>query len=93
MKFEWDETKRLSNLEKHGIDFRDVEGFAFSHVLLRFINRDGELRRRAVSFLGNHIHVMVYVLRDGTLRVISLRRANRREAIRYLAAKDHPADG
>jgi hypothetical protein len=25
MEFEWDEAKRLSNLDKHGIDFLDVE--------------------------------------------------------------------
>jgi uncharacterized protein len=25
MELEWDEAKRLSNLGKHGIDFRDVE--------------------------------------------------------------------
>jgi len=25
MEFEWDEAKRLSNLEKHRIDFADVE--------------------------------------------------------------------
>jgi uncharacterized DUF497 family protein len=24
MEFEWDEEKRLTNLEKHGLDFRDV---------------------------------------------------------------------
>ena len=24
MKFEWDESKRLSNIRKHGIDFSDV---------------------------------------------------------------------
>ncbi len=25
MEFEWDEAKRLSNLDKHGIDFLDIE--------------------------------------------------------------------
>jgi uncharacterized protein len=25
MEFEWDENKRLINLEKHGLDFRDVD--------------------------------------------------------------------
>jgi uncharacterized DUF497 family protein len=25
MKFEWDETKRRINFEKHGLDFRDAE--------------------------------------------------------------------
>ena len=24
MEFEWDDAKRLSNIEKHGIDFRDA---------------------------------------------------------------------
>ena len=24
MRFEWDEAKRLANIEKHGIDFADV---------------------------------------------------------------------
>jgi uncharacterized DUF497 family protein len=25
MKYEWDEAKRLSNIQKHGIDFADTE--------------------------------------------------------------------
>ena len=30
MRFEWDEEKRLANLQKHGIDFADIEN-VFAH--------------------------------------------------------------
>jgi hypothetical protein len=35
MRFEWDERKRLANLEKHGLDFFDVIGvFEAPHVVV-----------------------------------------------------------
>ena len=30
MEFEWDEAKRISNLAKHGLDFSEVERFAWA---------------------------------------------------------------
>jgi uncharacterized DUF497 family protein len=50
MKFEWDEQKRLTNVRKHGTDFRDaIEIFAGDTVMMEDDRFDyGE--RRFVSF-------------------------------------------
>ena len=41
MAFEWDEAKRLANIQKHGIDFADVEQvFAGDFVETEDLRRD-----------------------------------------------------
>ena len=63
MAFEWDEAKRLANIQKHGIDFADVEQvFAGMFVETEDLRRDyGEKRFRAVgdwaTISFNRIHV------------------------------------
>ncbi|MDA1342302.1 MAG: hypothetical protein O2966_00155 [Proteobacteria bacterium] len=41
MQFEWDERKRVTSLEKHGLDFLDAVGvFEASHVVVPSTNSD-----------------------------------------------------
>jgi uncharacterized DUF497 family protein len=40
----------------------------------------GERRWRAIGKIDGRLHVVVYAIRDDTIRVISLRKANPREA-------------
>ena len=47
----------------------------------------GEVRFIAVGFIGSSLHVVAYTLRGERLRVISFRKANRREAARYAQAR------
>jgi uncharacterized DUF497 family protein len=47
----------------------------------------GEIRTRALGFIGDSLYALVFTMREGTLRVISLRKANRKERIRYEKAK------
>jgi uncharacterized DUF497 family protein len=89
MEFEWDEDKRLSNLEKHGIDFlgarRIWEGVPVDPYAQNWV--DGELRRVAIGGLpdrrGEKIIAVVYTLRDGRVRIISARTARRHEREDY----------
>lgn len=46
----------------------------------------GETRFIAVDYLGSRLHVVAFTLRGEVLRVISLRRANAREAAGYANA-------
>lgn len=46
-------------------------------------------RFEALSYIGEHLHVMVFTPRDGAVHVISLRRANLLERTRY-AAQPNP---
>jgi uncharacterized DUF497 family protein len=43
----------------------------------------GEERYIAATPIGARLHVVVFTIRSGTLRIISLRKANRREIKRY----------
>ena len=86
MPFEWDETKRRINIRKHGVDFVLVEGFDMETAVQVPDLRYNEPRVRAYGYIGNRMHVLVYVRREANVRVISLRKANRREEVRYAAA-------
>jgi uncharacterized DUF497 family protein len=85
--FRWDESKRAANLAKHGIDFAEAEGFDWSVALVRADLRTdyGEVRLVAMAPIGDRLHVLVFTIRPGELRVISLRRASTKELERYEA--------
>jgi uncharacterized DUF497 family protein len=83
MDVEWDEAKRLANLEKHGIDFLDARTIWAGQVLDPVAGRivDGEARPTALGVVGEDeiIVAVVYTVRDGIVRLISARRARRNE--------------
>ena len=83
MIFEWDEAKRQSTLDKHGLDFVDaVEVLAAPHLLLQ-ARSDIEERQIAIGMIGE-IHVaVIFTMRDETCRIITARRARRDERERY----------
>jgi len=88
MRFEWDEVKRQSNLEKHGVDFVDaVLVLADAPLILEDTRRDyKEQRLLAMGELHSVLFVVAFTIRDGAFRIISARRANARER-RYYAAR------
>ena len=88
-KYEWDEEKRLSNLEKHEIDFRDAESFDWDTAVYEYVRRSGERRTIATGLIGSRLHVVVYTMRGDLRRIISVRRANARERRRYEQRHGH----
>jgi uncharacterized DUF497 family protein len=92
---EWDPRKAASNARKHGMTFREAAG-ALAHPQA-YTKPDprrtrGELRR--VTFApgaDGRLLAVVYTHRGGNLRIISARRANRRERRRYAEATGRPA--
>ena len=89
MDFEWDEDKRDSNLEKHGIDFvaatavfedpNAIETYDAEHS-------DDEDRYQIIGEAAPGVLFVVYTLRgedEDVIRIISARRASRREIARY----------
>jgi len=83
--FTWDEAKRTSNREKHGVDFSEATHFEMeSAVALRDDRKDyGEVRYRAFGHIKGRLHALVFTWRGSRIRIISLRRANAREINRY----------
>ena len=87
--FEWDENKRSSTLEKHGIDFLDaIRIFDGRPVLHAPSDRPGEERWVATGSLSGQMVSAVYTLRDGAVRIITSRRAKKNEQREY--HKNHP---
>jgi uncharacterized protein len=84
--FEWDESKNRRNLAKHGIAFEDVlSAFANREALaLEDKRRDyGEPRYVVLCPLEHVLVHVTYTLRGGNIRLISARRASRREKRDY----------
>ena len=83
MPFDWDPAKRLSNLAKHGVDFASVALFEWEEAIVTASLSANEPRLVAVGPIAERLHVLVYSVETATVRVISLRLANRREIKRY----------
>jgi uncharacterized DUF497 family protein len=85
MEFEWDENKRQSNLSKHGIDFVDAAKIFNRPVLERVDNRYdyGETRIVALGEENGVVLFVVYTWRGEVRRIISARRATKRERNKY----------
>ncbi|MEM8780474.1 MAG: BrnT family toxin [Cyanobacteria bacterium P01_G01_bin.49] len=83
--FEWDENKRQANIEKHGIDFADLDELFTKPFLERIDNRIdyGETRIILLGQLNGVILYVVYTWRGSARRFISARRANQRERRKY----------
>ena len=87
MQFEWDETKRLGNIAKHGFDFIDAIAIWRKPVIdpvdVRAIGIEN--RAAALGVIGDDeiIVVVVYTIRGSTTRVNSARRARRNERKNY----------
>jgi len=88
--FEWDEAKAKTNERKHGVRFDDaVLVFTDPHALTEQDRIEGhELRWQTMGMAGGIVLLMVAhtVREDGTdeiIRIISARKAGRRECKRY----------
>lgn len=87
MKFEWDENKRRINLRKHRLDFRDAH-LVFNNDA--FVTEDPhddykETRYILQGMLQKYIIIIVFTIHDDdTIRIISMRKANKRERNSYV---------
>jgi uncharacterized DUF497 family protein len=80
-RYEWDRAKQDSKLAKHGIDFNEIARFEWATATVVPDRRVdyGEVRFRAYGRLGGRACVVIFTRRGEVLRIISFRRANRRE--------------
>lgn len=85
MEFEWDETKRLANVAKHGIDFKEAEELFSGPMVVRVDKKQdyGEARLIGFGLVNNRLITVAYVLREEKIRIISMRKGNSREKARY----------
>lgn len=85
MEISFDPRKDARNIAERGLSFERAAAFDFETALYETDDRRdyGEARIRAFGFLDGRLHVLVFVETANGIRVISLRRANRREVGRY----------
>ncbi|MCB5173712.1 BrnT family toxin [Microvirga lenta] len=85
LNFDWDERKRRSNIEKHGIDFLDaIEVFGDPDALsFRSRAEHEEDRYLIIGRCKGRVIAVIYTWRGETVRVISARMARREERQRY----------
>ncbi len=90
MEFEWDATKAISNLRKHGIRFEDVV-LVFDdpqHLSIQDRFENGEYRWQTLGLVHGVVIILVaHTIRfesgHEAVRIISARKADRKERSRY----------
>jgi uncharacterized protein len=85
VEIEFDPAKSERNVRERGLSFELTADFDFETAVYVEDNRYnyGERRIRALGYIEERLYALVYTVRGETLRVISLRRANRREVKIY----------
>ncbi|MBF0160636.1 MAG: BrnT family toxin [Magnetococcales bacterium] len=86
MKIIRDPVKDIINREKHGLSLAEAAHLDWDKALIwEDTRRDyGESRQVALAVLGTRVHVVVFVDRTDGRRIISLRKANVKEVMRYV---------
>ena len=84
MTFEWDEDKRLLNLQKHGIDFVDAQSvFEEERIYTYPSPKNDEERWVTVGPVENRLIAVIWTERGEAIRLISARRARDEEKRQY----------
>lgn len=84
--FEWDEKRRRTNLQNHGVEFADAAAALEDENAITIRDEDADEEERFITIGSDAMHrvlVVVYTWRGDNIRLISARRATRRERGEY----------
>jgi uncharacterized DUF497 family protein len=81
----FDLEKDASNQRKHGLSLADAGRLDWDAMRIQVDTRRDYREERLVGhgMLDNRLHCVVFTLRDGAIRIISLRRARNREIVEH----------
>jgi len=81
----YDPAKNERNIAERGLSFERAAWFDFETSLIWIDSRKAypEVRFSALGLLDGRVHSLVFAETDRGIRVISLRKANKREVKRY----------
>ena len=84
MEFEWDENKSHSNKIKHGIDL-DTAKYLWNDNNRDKIEASYPLEHRSIliAMIGKKLWTAIFTKRGNAIRIISVRRARKKEANLY----------
>ena len=87
MVFAWDQAKAAANLKNHSVDFREAATVFDDPLSTTFPDADHSTSERRFLIIGvsayGHVLVVSYTEEAETVRIISARRATRREKTFY----------
>ena len=89
IRFEWDEAKGRENKRKHGVSFEEAQSVFFDENAIRYFDPDHSSDEARFLMLGISFKLRVlvvchcYWVNDSVVRIISARKANRKEARHY----------
>ncbi len=86
MEYEWDPEKNRENIERRQLDFSEVENFDWDNAVIRRSDRLGEQRWRAIGYIAERLHVVIFTERNDKCRIISFRIASNKERREYAQA-------
>jgi uncharacterized protein len=83
--FEWDPAKEAKNIEERGISFEIASSIWGGQVLEKIDDRRdyGETRILTFGKIEGRLMAVLYTWRENNRRIISARKANRREQRRF----------
>jgi len=84
MRFEWDDDKSRSNLLKHGINFEEGKNLWLDEDRIQIrVPHPVENRGILISKYKAKLWTAIFTMRGDATRIISVRRARRKEAKLY----------
>ena len=85
MKIEFDPVKNEKNIRERGLNFERAVDFDFETAVIWLDSRKAypEARISALGLLAGRVHSLVFTETVNGFRVISFRKANKREVKRY----------
>ena len=87
MEFEWDRNKAASNLSKHGVSFDEARTVFDDTFYIDFYDPDHSYDEQRYIIVGQSVQsrllVVSYTERGNVIRLISSRRATRKERETY----------
>jgi hypothetical protein len=87
--FEWDKSKSRSNEKKHGLSFEEARSIFYDENAIEFHDPDHSQHEDRFLLLGMSYRLRVLLVchchrkEDSIIRIISARKATRKEAKRY----------
>jgi hypothetical protein len=87
LEFEWDDAKARKNATKHGVTFEEAQSVFGDRLSSTFPDPDHSLEEDRLITIGtsdrNRLLVVSHTDREGRTRIISARKATRRERNAY----------
>ncbi len=87
MEFEWDKNKAASNLSKHGVSFDEARTAFDDPLYIDFYDPDHSYDEHRYIIIGqsmqNSLLIISYTERGNVIRLISARKATRKERETY----------